>query len=47
MRTTRPALAAAMRPQWNEWVEKANGMGWPGQEILDETARLMTLYDRN
>lgn len=41
------ALTAAMRPQWDEWVAKANGLGWPGQEILDEAQRLMALYDRN
>ncbi len=40
-------LAAAMKPQWGEWVDKANAKGWPGQEILDEAARLMSLYDRN
>jgi hypothetical protein len=36
-----------MQPLWATWVEKANKMGLPGQEILDEAARLMTLYDRN
>lgn len=40
-------LTAKMRPQWDEWVAKANALGWPGQEILDEAVRLMTLYDRN
>lgn len=40
-------LASKMRPQWDEWVAKADALGWPGQEILDEAARLMTLYDRN
>ena len=41
------ALASTMRPMWDAWVEKANARGWPGQEILDETARLMKLYDQN
>lgn len=40
-------LSTKMQPQWGEWVEKANAKGWPGQEILDEAVRLMTLYDRN
>ncbi|WP_159587239.1 TRAP transporter substrate-binding protein [Chelativorans xinjiangense] len=40
-------LATKMRPQWDEWVTKADAMGLPGQEILDEAVRLMTLYDRN
>ena len=40
-------LADAMQPLWGAWVEKANGMDMPGQEILDETARLMKLYDQN
>lgn len=41
------ALAGAMSPQWDEWVAKADALGWPGQEILDETVRLMALYNRN
>jgi TRAP-type C4-dicarboxylate transport system substrate-binding protein len=41
------ALTSQMQPLWATWVEKANGMGLPGQEILDEAARLMTLYDQN
>lgn len=40
-------LATKMRPQWDAWVAKADAMGLPGQEILDEAVRLMTLYDRN
>lgn len=40
-------LADKMQPLWGEWVEKANAMGLPGQEILDETVRLMRLYDQN
>ncbi|PWW01481.1 TRAP-type C4-dicarboxylate transport system substrate-binding protein [Hoeflea marina] len=40
-------LAAKMRPQWDEWVAKADARGWPGQKILDEAVRLMALYDRN
>lgn len=40
-------LTAAMRPQWDEWVKKADALGMPGQEILDETVRLMKLYNQN
>ena len=36
-----------MRPQWAEWVAKADAAGMPGQELLDETARLMVLYSQN
>lgn len=41
------ALAATMRPMWDAWIAKADAKGWPGKEILDETARLMKLYDQN
>jgi hypothetical protein len=41
-----PCLQDAARNGPNGWP-KATAKGWPGQEILDETARLMTLYDRN
>lgn len=41
------ALAAAMQPQYDAWVAKANDLGWDGQALLDETRRLMTLYSRN
>lgn len=40
-------LSATMLPQWDEWVKKADAMGMPGQEILDETVRLMKLYNQN
>lgn len=40
-------LAVKMRSQWDEWVEKADAKGMPGQAILDETVRLMKLYDQN
>ncbi|SMF41455.1 TRAP-type C4-dicarboxylate transport system, substrate-binding protein [Tistlia consotensis] len=40
-------LADKMRPQWDDWVKKADAMGMPGQKILDETVRLMKLYDQN
>ncbi len=40
-------LATTMRPMWDAWVQKANAKGLPGQDILDETIRLMTLYDQN
>lgn len=43
----RAELTAKMQPLWGEWVEKADAMGLPGQEILDETARLLKLYDQN
>ena len=43
----RSALTEAMKPLWEEWVEKANAKGMPGQEILDEAERLLTLYDQN
>ena len=41
------ALSDAMQPQYQEWVGKADAEGWDGQALLDETARLMTLYSRN
>jgi TRAP-type C4-dicarboxylate transport system substrate-binding protein len=41
------ALISQMKPHWDEWVEKANAAGLPGQEILDEAARLMKLYSQN
>ncbi len=41
------ALATTMRPMWDAWVQKANAKGMPGQEILDETVRLLKLYDLN
>lgn len=41
------ALTDKMKPQWDAWVEKADGLGWPGRDILDEAQRLMTLYDQN
>lgn len=41
------ALAEKMKPQWNEWVAKADKKGWPGQQMLDEAVRLMRLYDQN
>ncbi|NDW07343.1 TRAP transporter substrate-binding protein [Jiella pacifica] len=40
-------LAAKMRPQWDEWVAKADAKGWPGKDILNEAVRLMALYERN
>ncbi|MDF2370968.1 MAG: TRAP transporter substrate-binding protein DctP [Rhizobiaceae bacterium] len=40
-------LAGKMRPQWDEWVAKADAQGLPGQEILDEAVRLMKLYNQN
>lgn len=40
-------LADQMRPMWDEWVAKADARGLPGGEILDETARLLKLYDLN
>jgi len=41
------ALAAKVRPQWDDWVKKADAAGMPGQKILDEAVRLMRLYDQN
>lgn len=43
----RAALAATMAPQRADWVKKAEAAGLPGQKILDEAVRLMTLYDQN
>ena len=43
----RAELAERMRPLWDEWVQKADAKGMPGQKILDEAARLLDLYDRN
>ncbi|MEJ8573542.1 TRAP transporter substrate-binding protein DctP [Microbaculum marinum] len=43
----REQLIESMRPLWNEWVEKADAAGLPGQEILDEAVRLENLYDQN
>jgi hypothetical protein len=40
-------LTATMQPMWDAWVAKADAKGWPGKEILDETVRLMKLYDHN
>jgi len=40
-------LATKMGAQWDEWVRKADEAGMPGEEILDETVRLMKLYDQN
>lgn len=40
-------LGAQMRPQWEEWVKKADAAGMAGQQILDEAVRLMKLYDQN
>jgi TRAP-type transport system periplasmic protein len=40
-------LTSKMQPLWSGWVKKADGMGMPGQKILDETARLIKLYDQN
>jgi TRAP-type C4-dicarboxylate transport system substrate-binding protein len=40
-------LATTMRPMWDAWVAKADAMGMPGQEIVDEAVRLMKLYDQN
>jgi len=40
-------LAGKMRPQWDEWVAKADAQGLPGQEILDQAVRLMKLYNQN
>jgi len=40
-------LTNKMQPLWGEWVKKADSMGIPGQEILDETVRLLKLYDQN
>lgn len=40
-------LTATMQPMWDAWVAKADAKGWPGKEILDETVRLMNLYDHN
>lgn len=45
--TDQATLTGKMQPQWAEWVAKADAKGWPGQKILDEATRLMTLYDRN
>ena len=36
-----------MHPLWDEWVQKADAKGMPGQKILDEAVRLMNLYDQN
>ncbi|MGB3503335.1 MAG: TRAP transporter substrate-binding protein DctP [Mesorhizobium sp.] len=41
------SLAQIMQPMWADWVAKADARQWPGQEILDETVRLMKLYDQN
>lgn len=41
------SLSAAMQPQWGEWVAKADAAGLAGQELLDEAARLMALYNQN
>ncbi|MFC3226826.1 TRAP transporter substrate-binding protein [Marinibaculum pumilum] len=43
----RAALVAQMQPLWAEWVQKADSAGLPGQKILDEAQRLLTLYDQN
>lgn len=43
----RTELSESMRPLWDEWVEKADAKGMPGQKILDETVRLLNLYDQN
>ncbi len=43
----RARLASTMAPQRAEWVKKADAAGLPGQKILDEAVRLMTLYDQN
>lgn len=43
----RAALATQMRPLWDEWVQKADAKGLPGQKILDEAERLLNLYDQN
>ena len=43
----RAALVAQMQPLWAEWVQKADAAGLPGQKILDEAQRLLTLYDQN
>lgn len=40
-------LSDKMKPSWAEWVEKVDVLGMPGQEILDETVRLLKLYDQN
>jgi TRAP-type C4-dicarboxylate transport system substrate-binding protein len=43
----RAELIDSMRPLWDEWVQKADAKGLKGQEILDETVRLLNLYDHN
>ncbi len=43
----RAQLANEMRPLWDDWVQKANAKGMPGQKILDEAVRLLNLYDQN
>ena len=43
----RTQLSTEMRPLWDEWVQKADAKGMPGQKILDEAVRLLNLYDNN
>ena len=43
----RHALIRMLSPLWEEWVEKADAAGLPGQEILDEAVRLSNLYANN
>lgn len=43
----RAELTAKMQLIWAAWVRKAQSSGVRGQEILDETVRLIKLYDQN
>ncbi len=43
----RAELTDKMRPLWDEWVQKADAAGMPGQKILDEAVRLENLYNQN
>jgi len=43
----RAQLTESMQPLWDEWVQKADAQGLPGQEILDEAVRLENLYNQN
>lgn len=40
-------LTSEMKPLWDEWVEKADAAGLPGETILAEASRLLKLYDQN
>jgi len=39
-------LQEKFKPIWDEWAEEMEGLGYPGKEILSETIRFLSLYDR-